>query len=86
MKKAIRFTASWCGPCRTYAKYWDKVAESRSDWEFQVIDVDVDSEAAEKYNIRSIPTTVLIKDEEVVAKHVSVMMDKEINEKLDHWS
>ena len=86
MKKAIRFTASWCMPCRTYAKYWDKVAETRNDWEFQVIDVDVDSEAAEKYNIRSIPTTVLIKDEEVVAKHVSVMMDKEINEKLDHWS
>jgi thioredoxin 1 len=86
MKKAIRFTASWCLPCRTYAKYWDKVSETRSDWEFQVIDVDVDPETAEKYNIRSIPTTVLIKDEEVVAKHVSVMMDKEINEKLDHWS
>ena len=86
MKKAIRFTASWCLPCRTYAKYWDKVSESRTDWEFQVVDVDDDHELAAEHNVRSIPTTVLIKNEEVVAKHTGVMMDKEINEKLDHWS
>lgn len=86
MKKAIRFTGSWCLPCRTYAKYWDKVSESRNDWDFQVIDVDEDHEAASKYGIRSIPTTILIKDNETVANHTGVMMENELNEKLDYWS
>jgi len=86
MKEAIRYTATWCGPCRTYAKYWDRVVETRNDWTFRVIDVDADPESAAKHKIMSIPTTVLIKDGEVVAKHVSVMTEKEINEKLDYWS
>ena len=86
MKKAIRFTSAQCMPCRTYAKYWDKVAESRDDWEFQVVDVDADHELAAEHNVRSIPTTVLIKDGEAVAKHTGVLMDKELNEKLDIWA
>jgi len=86
MKTAIRYTASWCMPCRTYAKYWDRVVESRTDWTFRVIDVDTNSESANKHNIMSLPTTVLMLDDRVVAKHTGVMMEKEINEKLDHWS
>jgi thioredoxin 1 len=86
MKTAIRYTASWCLPCKTYSKYWDKAVAERKDWEFIVIDVDTDSESANKHNIMSLPTTVLMLDDRVVAKHTGVMMEKEINEKLDHWS
>jgi thioredoxin 1 len=59
MNKAIRFTAKWCGPCKTYAPIWDNATNGVDNWIFEVVDVDEDPEKAKKYNVRSIPTTIL---------------------------
>ena len=41
--KAIKFYASWCGPCQVYAKTWDKVTSEIKDVEFINIDIDKDT-------------------------------------------
>jgi len=38
MKKILRFTASWCGPCKTLAKTLESV---ETNIPIEVIDVDV---------------------------------------------
>ena len=65
MTKAIKFYADWCGPCKTYNEIWNKVKEEiKEGVEFVNINVDKDTTGlAAQYNVRSIPYTVIIKDQ-----------------------
>jgi thioredoxin 1 len=57
MKKFIYFTASWCGPCKTYTPIISQVQGTVSK-----IDVEENRDLAMQYNVRSVPTTILLKD------------------------
>ena len=54
--RLIRFTASWCQPCKTLAKNLEK---ADLNIPIEVVDVDVHEELAIKYGIRSVPTLIL---------------------------
>ena len=56
--KYLYFSASWCNPCKTLAPIMNQVGQTI---EVQKIDVDKQSEVASLYNIRSVPTVILIK-------------------------
>lgn len=85
MKKAIRFTASWCQPCKQYEKHWNTVSEKRQDWEFQVIDVDTDPGMSSHYGIRSIPTTIFENNGELLDRKTGVLMEADLNKTLDQF-
>lgn len=66
--KVLRFTASWCGPCRIYKPVFDEIQKEMADSGaiFETIDVDNDTEnLSEQFKVRSIPTTVFLKGDEV---------------------
>jgi thiol-disulfide isomerase/thioredoxin len=56
MKKILRFTASWCGPCKALAM---SLEEANLGLPIEVIDVDIQSNVAVEYGIRGVPTLVL---------------------------
>jgi len=65
MKKVIKFYATWCGPCKVYGKTWDKVVE-KYDGQVEFINIDIEADTtglAAKYKVKSIPHTVLIKED-----------------------
>jgi len=59
MKKIVRFTASWCGPCQMLAKTLEEVD---SKLPIEVVDVDVHPEIAAEFGIRGVPTLVIVED------------------------
>lgn len=82
MKKAIRFTADWCVPCKVYGPIFDKVLENNDDWESVVVNVDEDSEMASQYSVRGIPMTILEVDGNIVEKKTGVISRDELEKSL----
>ena len=58
MKKVIRFTASWCQPCKAMANILEEI-NSPIPIEV-VVDIDVHQEVAIEYGIRGVPTLVKV--------------------------
>jgi len=58
----VDFYADWCGPCKQQAPILKQLTERSGD-KVRVIKIDVDKAhaAAEKYQIRSIPTMIMFK-------------------------
>jgi thiol-disulfide isomerase/thioredoxin len=67
MKKIIRYTATWCGPCKMYAPTFEKVA-SNSPLHFETIDVDSGHPSIMEYGIRNVPTTVVVEANGTIRK------------------
>ena len=57
MKRIIRFTASWCQPCKMLAKTLEEI---QTDIPIQVVDIDEDQQTAIDFGIRSVPTLVML--------------------------
>ncbi len=69
----VDFWATWCGPCRMFSPVMDEVAEEMGDYVFGKVNVDDVPELAQKYDVMSIPTVVLIKNGEVVRRSTGAM-------------
>jgi len=67
--KYLYFSASWCGPCRTLGPIMNEVSQQIS---VQKVDVDSEFELASQYNVRNVPTVVLLDSGQEVKRFVGV--------------
>jgi thioredoxin 1 len=62
MKMILYFTADWCNPCKQTKPIVEELNREQIMAKFFVIDVDSDIEMAKDFEIRSVPTFVVMKD------------------------
>ena len=66
----LDFYADWCGPCRMVSPIVDEIADERPDVLVGKINVDLDPSLAAEFGVMSIPTLVVLRGGEVVARSV----------------
>lgn len=66
--------AEWCGPCRLYSPVIDEVSKDyEGKIKFAKVNADEAEHVVQKYNVTSIPTTLLVKDGEIKAMNVGAV-------------
>lgn len=80
MKKVLRFTASWCQPCKMLAKNLESV---NTKTEIEVVDIDEKQDMAREYNIRGVPTLVMLEDGKETKRQVGVPSLKQLEDWLN---
>ena len=66
----VDFFATWCGPCKMLSPVLEEVANENPNLTVLKIDVDEVGELAAKFGIQAIPTLILFKNGEEVAKRM----------------
>ena len=70
----VDFWAEWCGPCKMIGPVIDQLADE-NDGKAKVgkVNIDEHQQLAVQYNVQSIPTLLVFKGGEVVAKNVGAL-------------
>lgn len=79
MKKLIYFSTPTCAPCRMFGPVMDRIAQSGIPVE--KINVDTAPAVAAAYNVRSVPTVVLVNTSGTeVSRFVGVKSENEVKQ------
>jgi thioredoxin 1 len=67
----VDFSATWCQPCRAIAPLVNQLAgEFEGRVKVTAVDIDESPATAQKFQIRGVPTLLMIKDGKVVGQQV----------------
>jgi thioredoxin len=62
----VDYWAPWCGPCKGFAPVFESVAEKHPDVVFAKVNTDEEQEIASHFQIRSIPTLMVFREQVIV--------------------
>jgi thioredoxin 1 len=79
MKKLLLFSAEWCSACKRLKPVVEKEA---TDYDVEILDVDEDDGAffADKYNVRGLPTIIVLENGKEVKRAVGSTAWEEVQE------
>ena len=62
----VDYWAPWCGPCRQFAPVFESMSESHPGVVFAKVNTEEEQEIARHFQIRSIPTLMVFREQIVV--------------------
>jgi thioredoxin 1 len=77
MKNLVIFKAHWCQPCKQLAKTIEGIDLGIP---VSTVDIDADPTATSEFNIRGVPTLLLMEDMQVVRRKSGYMTAEQLKE------
>ena len=79
----LLFSATWCGPCRSYKPIVERVVDDTDDAvRLLVVDTDTSADIAAHYGVRSVPTLLCFRDGELVGQQTGAMPESRLRTAL----
>jgi len=76
----LDFWAPWCGPCKGFAPVFDKVAGENPDVTFAKINTEEEQELGATFQIRSIPTLMIFRENIIVFSQPGALPEAALTE------
>jgi len=80
----LYFTADWCAPCKKVRPIVEQLNKDQSDVRFFIIDVDLETEMASDFEIKSVPTFVVMKDNTEIHRVSGVQTRDQLEELINY--
>jgi thioredoxin len=79
----VDFWAEWCGPCKNFAPVFSAAAEKNEEIVFAKVDTETAQGLASQFQIRSIPTLMVFKEQIVVFSQAGAMPAGNFDQLID---
>ena len=76
----LDFWAPWCGPCKSFAPVYDELSEKYPDIVFAKVNTEEQQELAGSFNIRSIPTLMIMREQVVLFSQPGALQASQLEE------
>ena len=78
MKQILKFSADWCGPCHMLSS----TIKAAGDLGVKIKEIDIDEnlDLASKYNIRSVPTLIMLENGDEVKRSTGALNAQQLKD------
>jgi thioredoxin 1 len=82
MKQVLYFSAKWCTACQATTPIIESIKRS-GEAQVAIVDVDYDVSLTERYNIKSVPTTIILENDNEVKRVVGSMSSEQLKQLIN---